>query len=413
MAERVPDRVVVAERDDWQAQLESLYAISVEIAGLRELSAVMDRALEYCLALTASTFGFVGLVDGPETMDVAAIRGFVPDRPDFYERFRKIPIRRTIFGIVILEGRPNISNDVRNDPLHRGAPRGHPPVETFLGVPLRVREQTIGMIGVANRPGGYESSHERLLSTFANQVAVAIENARLYERQRQMIADLQQLHARLDAARVEALLHQERNRIAAELHDRVAQIMFGIGIEAVWCREQPGVPEPVLRSLDRIRELAARGAAEVRRVVYDLAAVPVTGRELVEELSRLVEAYRSEQLQVELVIEGKPRRLPHALEDTILLIAREALTNVRRHSGADLAIVSVHFTEQAVTLAVQDNGCGVDPAILQATETSGAHLGLRSMRRRAESVGGTFDAYNGEDGGFVVRVVIPAEPRWE
>lgn len=412
MIERTEGRVPLVDRDDWQAQLESLYAISVEIAGLRELSAVMDRALEYCLALTASTFGFVGLVDGPETMDVAAIRGFVPDRPDFYERFRKIPIRRTIFGIVILEGRPNISNDVRNDPLHRGAPRGHPPVETFLGVPLKVREQTIGMIGVANRPGGYDAGHERLLSTFANQVAVAIENARLYERQRQMIADLQQLHARLDAARVEALLHQERNRIAAELHDRVAQIMFGIGIEATWCREQPGVPEPVLRSLDRIRELAARGAAEVRRVVYDLADFPESGRELVEELQRLVEAYRSEELQVELVLEGKPRRLPHALEDTILLIASEALTNVRRHSAADLAIVSLHFTDQTVTLVVQDNGRGVPPTLLTQCANQLGHVGLRSMRRRAESVGGELHLQNGEDGGFVVRVVIPAEPRW-
>ncbi len=413
MAGFPPQRISVVEQDEWQAQLESLYAISVEIAGLRELSAVMDRALEYCLALTASSFGFVGLVDGPGTMDVAAIRGFVPDRPDFYERFRKIPIRRTIFGVVILEGRPNISNDVRNDPLQRGAPRGHPPVETFLGVPLKVRDQTIGMIGVANRPGGYGSAHERLLSTFANQVAVAIENARLYERQRQMIADLQQLHARLDAARVEALLHQERNRIAAELHDRVAQIMFGIGIEATWCREQPGVPEPVARSLDRIRELAARGAAEVRRVVYDLAESPAGGKELVEELARLVEAYRSDELEVEFVVEGKPRRLPHALEDALLLIAREALTNVRRHAAADLAIVGVHFSEQAVTLVVQDNGRGIDPVVLAEAETSSAHLGLLSMRRRAEALGGSFEARNGQDGGFVVRVVIPAEPRWE
>ncbi|MCS7050699.1 MAG: GAF domain-containing sensor histidine kinase, partial [Thermomicrobium sp.] len=381
-------------------------------AGLRELSAVMDRALEYCLALTVSAFGFVGLVDGPETMDVAAIRGFVPDRPDFYERFRKIPIRRTIFGVVILEGRPNISNDVQRDPLHRGAPPGHPGVETFLGVPLKVRDQTIGMIGVANRPGGYDARHERLLSTFANQVAVAIENARLYERQREMIAHLQQLHARLDAARVEALLHQERNRIAADLHDRVAQIMFGIGIEATWCRTQPGVPEAVSASLDRIRQLAARGAAEVRRVVYDLATLPESGRELVEELRRLVEAHRSDELQVEFVLEGKPRRLPHMLEDAILLIAGEALTNVRRHAGADLAVVSLHFTEQAVTLVVQDNGRGIAPHLLsQCTDQTG-HLGLRSMRRRAQAVGGELHLQNGEDGGFVVRVVIPAEPRW-
>lgn len=232
----------LASCDNWEAQLESLYAMSVEIAGLRELNAVMDCALDYCLYLTASEFGFVGLVDGPDMMDVAAIRGFVPDQPDFYERFRKIPIRRTIFGVVILEGRPNRSNNVREDPLHRGAPRGHPVVETFLGVPLQVRGKTIGMIGVANRVNGYDAGHERLLSTFANQVAVAIENARLYERQRQMIADLQQLHARLDATRVEALLHQERNRIAAELHDRVAQILFSMACKRSGAGNSPIYP---------------------------------------------------------------------------------------------------------------------------------------------------------------------------
>ncbi len=247
---RLPDSLPhpTVDADGWQAQLESLYAISVEIAGLRELSQVMDRALEYCLALTTSAFGFIGLVDGPDTMDVAAIRGFVPDRPGFYERFRKIPIRRTIFGVVILEGRSNLSNDVLNDPLHIGSPRGHPPVRTFLGVPLKVRDETIGMIGVANRPDGYDAGHERLLSTFANQVAVAIANARLYEQQRQMIADLQSLHARLNAAQVEALIHQERNRIAEELHDRVAQIIFSIGIEATWCLERDGVPPELAAS---------------------------------------------------------------------------------------------------------------------------------------------------------------------
>ena len=94
-------------------ELDSLYAMSVEIASLRKLNQVMDRALDYCLQLTKSEFGFVGLIDDPAFLDVAAIKGFMPDKPEFWEQFRRIPIRRTIFGVVVIEGRPNLSNDVR------------------------------------------------------------------------------------------------------------------------------------------------------------------------------------------------------------------------------------------------------------------------------------------------------------
>src|SRR5581483_1385697 len=91
---------------DHAAEIERLYAISVEIAGLQQLSLVMDRALDYCLELTASEFGFVGLMLGRDQMDVAAIKGFEPRDPHFYERFRAIPVRPSVFGIVVLTGKP-------------------------------------------------------------------------------------------------------------------------------------------------------------------------------------------------------------------------------------------------------------------------------------------------------------------
>src|SRR6202022_1987751 len=91
---------------------------------------------------------------------------------------------------VLIENRPYLSNDVGNDPMSVGQPPGHPPVHAFLGVPLRVGASLIGVLGAANKPGGYGSDDERLLSTFANQVATAIDNARLYKAQREMIKGL-------------------------------------------------------------------------------------------------------------------------------------------------------------------------------------------------------------------------------
>ena len=194
----------------FRQQLESLYSISIEISRLHEMPKVLDRALSFCLELTLSEFGFIGLLNGNEQMDVAAIKGFEPSDPSFYENFRLIPVRPSVFGVVITDRRSKISNDVLHDPDRVGQPRGHPPVRTFLGVPLQVGERVIGMIGVANKPSGYTTDEERLLSTFANQVAVAIENARLYEDQRGMIDELEALHRDLSQAEREQVLREER-----------------------------------------------------------------------------------------------------------------------------------------------------------------------------------------------------------
>jgi DNA-binding CsgD family transcriptional regulator/GAF domain-containing protein len=188
--------------------------MSVQIASLRILPEIYDLALTYCLALTESETGFIGLVnEGRVDMNLVAVKGFAPPDPKFFERFRRMPLRPSVFGIVITEGRPNISDDVENDPASAGQPPGHPCVRRFLGVPLRVSDHgVIGMIGVGNKPNGYGPEDERLLSTFANQVAVAIDNAMLHEHQQEMIARLQQLNAHLSQAEREQLIALERER---------------------------------------------------------------------------------------------------------------------------------------------------------------------------------------------------------
>src|SRR6202163_4749774 len=101
----------------FRQQLESLYSISIEISRLHEMQQVHDRALGFCLDLTQSAFGFIGLLvnDGRE-MDVAAIKGFEPLDPNFYDNFRLIPVRPSVFGVVITNEGSKISNDVLHDP---------------------------------------------------------------------------------------------------------------------------------------------------------------------------------------------------------------------------------------------------------------------------------------------------------
>jgi signal transduction histidine kinase len=392
----------------FRQQLESLYSISIEISRLHELPPVLDRALGYCLELTRSAFGFIGLLNGNEQMDVAAIKGFEPSDPSFYEKFRLIPVRPSVFGVVITNQRSKISNDVAHDPDRVGQPRGHPPVRTFMGVPLQVGDKVIGMIGVANKLSGYTADEERLLSTFANQVAVAIENARLYEDQRRMIGELEVLHRDLSQAEREQVLREERERIAAELHDRIEQAIFSLGLKVNAILEKEPVTEPIATGLGEVRQLAVHTSEAVREAIFALSLPRPAASGLLGELRRLVrEAGKAEELEADLVVSGNPLRLSTESEQTLYILAREALANVVRHARAKRVLVSLRFSEDHVDLVIQDDGAGASDQILKHYQESGTHFGMKRSRRQVEDLGGTFEVRNGEESGLAIRVQIP------
>ena len=154
----------MAHEDNLHEQLASLHSISVEIAGLHELGEIHDRALGYCLELTDSEFAFTGLLHDTERRGRCHRRDRGERRGDGRrgdQRLRSQPgllplvpsdgVRSSVVGVVIKENRSYIANDVHDDPHSVGQPDGHPPVQRFLGVPLRLGDTVIGMIGVANK----------------------------------------------------------------------------------------------------------------------------------------------------------------------------------------------------------------------------------------------------------------------
>jgi len=395
----------------FRQQLESLYSISIEIARLHEMPQVLDRAMGYCLELTQSAFGFIGLLNEQnDQMDVAAIKGFEPSDPSFYEKFRLIPVRPSVFGLVIIDGRSRISNDVLHDPNRVGQPPGHPPTRTFLGVPLQVGERVIGMIGVANKLSGYTTDEERLLSTFANQVAVAIENARLYGDQRRMIDELAQLHRDLSQAERDQVLREERERIAAELHDRIEQAIFSLGLKVNAILEKETVTHPMAAELGEVRQLAVHTSEAVREAIFALSLPRPAANGLPSELRRLVrDAGKSEELEADLVVSGTPLKLDKASEQTLYILAREALANVLRHARAKRVLVSLRYSTDQVDLVIQDDGTGASDQILKHYQESGTHFGMKRSRRQVEDLGGTFEVRNGEESGLAIRVQIPVK----
>jgi signal transduction histidine kinase len=338
----------VADWDNLQDQLASLYSISVEIAGLHELAAIQDRALGYCLELTASEFAFTGLLrgTGPESvdstqfevsdpvMDVAAIKGFEPS-PDFYETFHLMAVRPSVVGVVIRENRSHLANDLEADPHSVGQPAGHPPIRRFLGVPLSLRDTVIGMIGVANKSDGYDSADERLLSTFAGQVAVAVDNARLYEQQRQMIAELQELHERLTEAERMELLARDRQRIAGALHDQIEQEIFTIGVRLNSILDEDSLDQGLAEQLRQLRQLSIQVSDEVRRAIFALTDPEAVAIDLIDHIrSLLAELQRESGIHAHLSVSGSPSNEVGGLHDVARAVIEEALANAKPRSTA-------------------------------------------------------------------------------
>jgi signal transduction histidine kinase len=413
----------VGDQNNLHEQLLSLHSISLEIAGLHELGEIHDRALGYCLELTDSQFGFTGISREPGTaviatgelrvsdtvMDVAAIRGFDPD-PEFYEQFRLMALRSSVVGVVIREDSSYLTNDVDGDPHSVGQPPGHPRITKFLGVPLRLKDRVIGMIGVANKPAGYGPDDERLLSTFAAQVAVAVDNARLYEHQRQMIAELRQLHERLTEAERLQLLGRERERIAGALHDQIQQEVFTIGVRLNALLEDSSLDPSVAEKLRELRQLSIRASDEIRRAIFALTSPRREGSRLIDELrSGLSEFERDTGIHAHLSVSGSAITDIEQIDDVVQVVVEESLTNVRKHAHARMVLVSLRYGAQKLDLVIQDDGEGAPEALLRSFQDSYLHFGLRHIRQLVIDRCGEFEIANGEEAGLVVRVTLPIE----
>lgn len=407
-------------------RLDALHHLAVELSGLHDVDSVLDVALRHCLDLTGSQFGFIGL-GGVHTdaMEIAAIHGFHP-ASDFYARHRLIPLRPNVFANAVLDNRPVRSADARLDPVRVGQPSGHPEVRTFLGVPLRLNDQPIGMIGVANRPEAYDDDHERLILTYAAQVAIMIDNAQLYERLeqanealeqtveerthqlRETGAELAEKAAELKRAFAQVVdaQEQERQRIARDLHDGINQLLIAAMLELTSGRRrlERGAAEASLSALTAAQDILRRVEAEIRRVVHDLHPQVLEGLGLAAATRRLVDEFSGRSgVACRVVIDDGVVRLPPHVEVCAYRILQEALHNVASHAAATHMAVAMDVGESALRLEVTDDGVGFDP---RDGDTSD-RIGMRSMRQRAESLDGRFVVESSPGSGTTVRALLP------
>ncbi len=434
------------ERAEELAQLNRIaIALTSEFDLQRLLQIITDAARKVTSAQYAAFF-LIPEVAGEETsqptnqeiFNLAAISGATPA---IEKHFRHLgPVE----GIGVLEpvfwgGVSVVVDDVLEDPRYVGVPRGHIPVRSFLGVQLRTRDgSTLGAFLIGDtRPSRFSNRHVELIEALSAQAAVAIHNVQLVARERRAMeehaaklerevrertaelerrnqelskfaTDLQTLHHELTEAQKRQMLADERSRIAQELHDRVQQTLFTIGLKADWIMEHLPPDSTRDRSLRSIKELASLGTAQVRDAIFALFSTELQEGGLVSMLYTLIKNLReTSSLEVDLVVTEWAVPLPSRIESTLFTIAQEALSNARRHAEATTVIVTVHVNSEQAVLVVQDNGIGLSTQVLQAYRNNTMHLGLKGMHHRVEELGGQFLLMNGEESGVIVKAVIP------
>ncbi|WP_433628356.1 sensor histidine kinase [Nocardia sp. CA-120079] len=198
----------------------------------------------------------------------------------------------------------------------------------------------------------------------------------------------------------------ERERLAQEIHDTVAQGLSSIQL-LLHAAAQSAPDHPALQQIRLARETAAENLAETRRLIAELTPAALEGQSLAQALERICRRAEAPGLLTQLVVEGTPERLPMPVEAALVRIAQGAVSNVVRHAGASRMRLTLTYADTDVYLDVVDDGMGIDPAVLDRAPTG--TFGLAAMRSRVEQQGGTM-AVESEPGHTAVTVSFPLEP---
>jgi len=304
-----------------------------------------------------------------------------------------------------------------------------------IGVPVLLGEELVGTLLVGLPDGtAIDDSDISILETVANQLAVALENACLYQeserlRSQAMVAweeanrqsrELEERNRQLETAHrwlVDAgqrqLISKERHRIARELHDSVAQDLISIGMNLEWCRQQEPISSAIHKRVSSSKELARSALTQMRAAIFELSALDGHRSGLRQALQDLAEQFKATtQLRVSVRTGGISCALPSPVEHALFHIAQEAMFNVARHAAAHRAWIDLGYGPGVVRLIVADDGEGDSLAVRRLLERTtlsqrGRHRGLVNIQERTRELRGTLSVHARRGGGIRLTVTVP------
>lgn len=370
------------------AELAALQRISSVISSSLDLDEVFRAIYNEIRQVMPAAMFLIGLEGEDGHYDFE----FIVDHGKMFSPVRGVSLS-PIFERVMNERRYVVIADLEAIPDHGMKMIGDENVtsRSIVAAPLLKGNRRIGLLTAQSEdPFRYRESDGRLLMTIASYAVVAIDHARLYQ----------------DAQRL--AVAEERNRLAREIHDTLAQGLVGIILYLERLDQEISPEDRTKRQVvERALSLARGNLEEARRSVHDLRAAPLEGRTLDQALARLVEdTSKDASFEVVLHTSGTLPLVTARVETALFRMAQEALSNSRKHARCEHAEVRLAATGDAVTLSVSDDGVGFEVA----DKLGQLHrFGLSTMRERIIQVGGEFSVDSKPGHGTVVRARIPLD----
>ncbi len=367
----------------FRAISDAVLAITAELSVVPVLQRLVDSARE----LAGARYAALGVPDGTG----AFARFLTSGMSDaLIDRLGPLPRTHGLLGAMLESAEPYRTPDIQLDPRFTGWwPKGHPDMHTFLGVPIVSREGVIGAFYLTDKVDAPEFSEDdrRVIEVLAAHAAIAIENARLYERSRELS------------------VVEERNRLARDLHDAVVQRLFGVVLTAEAAATLlDRDPAAARMQLAKVQELAREAMDELRSLVFELRPPELEREGLVPALRKHVEVLRRVRgREISFRVAGEHLPLPER-DREVFRIAQEALNNALSHSGAEHIDVRVETVDEMLRLTVADDGAGFDPG---SAALRSRRLGLTSMEERARAAGGTLEIRSGPGEGTAIVLEVP------
>jgi signal transduction histidine kinase len=367
-----------------RAMSDAILAIAAEPRLERVLARLVDSAKD----LAGARYAALGVPE--EEGEAFAQFIFTGMSDDLVARIGPLPRKHGLLAAMLSETEPYRTQDIRKDPRFQWWPDAHPRMTSFLGVPIISKGKVTGAFYLADKTGGpaFTETDQETIEMLAAHAAVAIDNARLYERSRELS------------------VVEERNRLARELHDSVVQTLFSISLTAEAAVAKFDKDSEAARSeLEMVRSLARDALEEARSLVFELRPAEVDSEGLATTLQKHVDVVqRVSRRPIGLQLDGYEPQ-PAKKERELFRIAQEALNNAVKHANAEHIDVTLSAANGQVRLTVTDDGAGFDPSDPQIRTR---RLGITSLEERTEDLDGQLRILSEAGRGTRVEVEVPA-----
>jgi len=378
-----------------QQALEVLNRAALAIAAEVSLEKVLQQITDSARELVGARFAALGVPDTDGNLEKFVTSGISISEA---KSIPHLPEGAGLLGSIMYERRTIRLPNIQEDPRSVGFPPNHPPMITFLGVPIMAGNEVLGNLYLTDkmtsndgrgweRAAEFTAADQKLVEMFAAHAAVAIQNARLYEQVGRLA------------------IVEERSRIGMDLHDGVIQSIYAVGLTLESARlllpAEPAEANDIL-----LQAIASLNDAirDIRNFILDLRPQRFSG-DLNQALARLIREFQANAM-IPVRFLAQPEMmssLPVPVARTIFLTTQEALANVARHARASEVTVEIWHELEKIILCVDDDGIGFD--VKEQTQSVGH--GLANMRARAEELNGTCTIQSAPGEGAQICLQLP------